>query len=100
MPRRLSFTQSVALEMAPHNIRCNAICPGNLLDSPLWTHPDKGLFVQYLRAGKVPGAKSIDDVRQVGTTLFSTHNLPLQVVGVLILVATIGVVILSKRELK
>jgi NADH-quinone oxidoreductase subunit J len=42
----------------------------------------------------------IDDVREVGTTLFSTHNLPLQVVAVLILVATIGVVILSKRELK
>ncbi|MEQ1860451.1 MAG: NADH-quinone oxidoreductase subunit J [Chthoniobacteraceae bacterium] len=41
-----------------------------------------------------------DDVREVGMTLFSTHNLPFQVVGVLILVATIGVVILSKRELK
>jgi sorbitol-6-phosphate 2-dehydrogenase len=53
-----------ALEMAPFNVRCNAICPGNLLDSPLWTHPEKGLFVQYLRAGKVPGAKNIEDVRQ------------------------------------
>jgi len=46
------------------------------------------------------GQKSIDDVRNVGTTLFSVHNLPFQVVGVLILVATIGVVVLSKRELK
>jgi NADH-quinone oxidoreductase subunit J len=42
----------------------------------------------------------INDVREVGMTLFSTHNLPFQVVAVLILVATIGVVILSKRELK
>jgi NADH-quinone oxidoreductase subunit J len=45
-------------------------------------------------------ADAIDDVREVGTTLFLTHNLPFQVVAVLILVATIGVVILSKRELK
>lgn len=42
----------------------------------------------------------IDDVRQVGFTLFTTHNLPFQVIGVLILVATIGVVVLSRRELK
>jgi NADH-quinone oxidoreductase subunit J len=42
----------------------------------------------------------VDDVAQVGMTLFSTHNLPFQVIGVLILVATIGVVVLSKRELK
>jgi NADH-quinone oxidoreductase subunit J len=42
----------------------------------------------------------LDDVRQVGEALFSIHNLPFQVVGALILVATIGVVILSKRELK
>ena len=39
-----------------------------------------------------------DDVRNVGATLFSNYNLPFQVIGVLILVATISVVILSKRE--
>ena len=42
----------------------------------------------------------MNDVHNVGMTLFSTHNLPFQVIGVLILVATIGVVVLSKRELK
>ena len=46
------------------------------------------------------GQKSIDDVHNIGMTLFSTHNLPFQVIGALILVATIGVVVLSKRELK
>jgi NADH-quinone oxidoreductase subunit J len=44
--------------------------------------------------------KNVDDVRNVGNALFLTHNLPFQVIGVLILVATIGVVVLSKRELK
>ena len=60
----IGLVQSVALEMAPHGVRCNAICPGNLLESPLWTDSEKGLFVQYLRAGKVPGARTIEDVRQ------------------------------------
>jgi NADH-quinone oxidoreductase subunit J len=41
-----------------------------------------------------------DDVHAIGLTLFTAHNLPFQVIGVLILVATIGVIILSKRELK
>ena len=43
---------------------------------------------------------NLDDVRNVGTELFSHYNLPFQVVGVLLLVASIGVVVLSKRELK
>jgi NADH-quinone oxidoreductase subunit J len=42
----------------------------------------------------------IEDVENVGHLLFSNYNLPFQVVGVLLLVATIGVVVLSKRELK
>jgi NADH-quinone oxidoreductase subunit J len=43
-------------------------------------------------------ATTIDDVRNVGATLFRNYNLPFQIVGVLVLVATIGVVVLSKRE--
>ncbi|MDQ3621302.1 MAG: NADH-quinone oxidoreductase subunit J [Verrucomicrobiota bacterium] len=43
---------------------------------------------------------NVDDVYNIGRTLFQTHNLPFQVIGVLVLVATIGVVVLSKRELK
>src|SRR5256886_1368847 len=44
-------------------------------------------------------ALPLDDVHKVGTTLFTSFNFPFQVVGVLVLVATIGVVVLSKREL-
>jgi NADH-quinone oxidoreductase subunit J len=43
-------------------------------------------------------ASTIDDVRNIGELLFRNYNLPLQIVGVLVLVATIGVVLLSKRE--
>ncbi|MBI4583290.1 MAG: sorbitol-6-phosphate dehydrogenase [Planctomycetes bacterium] len=32
----LGLTQSLALDLAPYGVRVNAVCPGNLLDSPLW----------------------------------------------------------------
>ena len=41
-----------------------------------------------------------DDVRSVGLVLFGNYNLPFQVIAVLILVATIGVIVLSKRQLR
>ena len=41
-----------------------------------------------------------DDVHNIGLMLFTNYNLPFQIIGVLVLVATIGVVVLSKRELK
>ena len=40
------------------------------------------------------------DVYDVGMTLFSGFNLPFQIIGVLLLVATVGVVILSRRSLR
>jgi len=60
----IGLTQSFALELISDGIKVNSICPGNFLDGPLWSDPENGLFVQYLRAGKVPGAKTIADVRQ------------------------------------
>ncbi|MDR1496578.1 MAG: SDR family oxidoreductase [Clostridiales Family XIII bacterium] len=60
----VGLTQSFALELAEYGIKVNAICPGNLLDGPLWSDPEKGLFRQYLDAGKVKGAKTVEDVRK------------------------------------
>jgi sorbitol-6-phosphate 2-dehydrogenase len=40
----IGLTQSIALDLAPYGVRVNAICPGNLLDSPLWTD---SLYEQY-----------------------------------------------------
>ena len=60
----IGLTQSFALELVGDGIKVNAICPGNFFDGPLWSDPENGLFVQYLREGKVPGATTIDDVRR------------------------------------
>ena len=42
----IGLTQSIALELAEHGVRVNAICPGNMLDSPLWVN---SLYKQYAK---------------------------------------------------
>ena len=59
----IGLTQSFALELVEYQIKINSICPGNFYDGPLWSDPVRGLFVQYLNAGKVPGAKTVEDVK-------------------------------------
>ncbi|MDF1575396.1 MAG: SDR family NAD(P)-dependent oxidoreductase [Bacteroidales bacterium] len=60
----IGLTHSFAMELIGDRIKVNAICPGNYFEGPLWSDPEKGLFVQYLKAAKVSGAKTIMDVKR------------------------------------
>ncbi len=53
----IGLVQSLALELAQYKLRVNAICPGNLLDSPLWVN---SLFKQYAKNQGI----SEEEVRQ------------------------------------
>ena len=70
----IGLTQSFALELAPYRIKVNSVCPGNYLDGPLWSDPEKGLFLVYLKAGKVPGAKTVADVREYYLSKVPMHK--------------------------
>jgi NAD(P)-dependent dehydrogenase (short-subunit alcohol dehydrogenase family)/rhamnose utilization protein RhaD (predicted bifunctional aldolase and dehydrogenase) len=60
----IGLTQSFAKELVNDRIKVNSICPGNYFEGPLWSDPANGLFVQYLRENKVPGAKTLADVKK------------------------------------
>lgn len=55
-------------------------------------YPEGTKIATALNEGKLP------DVHLIGHTLFTEYNLPLQILGILLLVATVGVVVLSKRQ--
>jgi sorbitol-6-phosphate 2-dehydrogenase len=53
----IGLTQSLALELAEYGVRVNSVCPGNLLDSPLWVD---SLYAQYAKKWGI----TEDQVRQ------------------------------------
>ena len=56
----IGLTQSIALELAEYGVRANAICPGNLLDSPLWNEGPNSLYKQYAKKWNI----TEEEVRQ------------------------------------
>lgn len=50
------------------------------------------------RLSQAPINQNASDVEEIGKTLFTDYTFHLQIVGVLLLVATVGVVVLSRRE--
>jgi NADH-quinone oxidoreductase subunit J len=68
-----------------------ALSPGTLNAAAAGFPPD-GKIAASLAEGRLP------DVQLIGRMLFTDYNLPLQILGVLLLVATVGVVALSKRH--
>lgn len=44
-------------------------------------------------------SNTLPDVHLIGQSLFTEYNLPLQILGALLLVATVGVVVLSKKQI-
>ncbi len=56
------------------------------------TFSPNGKIAAILADGRLP------DVHLIGHTLFTQYNLPFQILGILLLVATVGVVVLSKKQ--
>ncbi len=50
----VGLTQSIALDLAEYGVRVNAVCPGNLLDSPLWMN---SLYQHTPRSGTSPRSR-------------------------------------------
>lgn len=55
-------------------------------------------FAKESKISEALNKGNLPDVHLIGHTLFTQYNLPLQILGILLLVSTVGVVVLSKRQ--
>ncbi|MGJ8644719.1 MAG: NADH-quinone oxidoreductase subunit J family protein [Luteolibacter sp.] len=76
----------------------NQVAP--TLDEATLAAASKGYMTEegHTKISEALASGSLPDVHLIGHTLFTQYNLPLQILGVLLLVSTVGVVVLSKRQ--
>ena len=70
------------------------------LTNVLGSYTEGGRTLEPLAERVLADGIILEDVRHVGNLLFTNYNFPFQIVAVLLLVSTVGVVVLSKKELK
>ena len=63
-------------------------------------HESKTGFEKGFPALTALGGKGNSDVHHIGRLLFSEYWFPIQVIGLLLLVSTVGVVVLSRKRLR
>ncbi len=86
----IAITEETMKESAKHHLQMDE-------DGVALPQEDQSAIYQSLTHEKSP---KLPDTNLIGYTIFKSYNYPLQVMGALLLVATIGVVILSKRSNK
>ncbi len=58
----ISLTQGLALQLAPYDIRVNAVCPG-LIDTPIWHRSDKAMEMEIGSTVKMVVDSSIESMQ-------------------------------------
>jgi NAD(P)-dependent dehydrogenase (short-subunit alcohol dehydrogenase family) len=58
----ISLTQSLAMQLAPYDIRANAVCPG-LIDTPIWHRSDKSFGMELGETVNMVVQSSIDSMQ-------------------------------------
>jgi NAD(P)-dependent dehydrogenase (short-subunit alcohol dehydrogenase family) len=58
----ISLTQGLAMQLAPYDIRVNAVCPG-LIDTPIWHRSDKAMEMEIGSTVKMVVDSSIESMQ-------------------------------------
>ena len=77
----INITYSAAIQLAPHRITVNALCPG-IIDTPLWVKTDHAITTAR---GEAPGTEF---ARAIATVPLGRAGTPADVAGVALFLAS------------